>query len=167
VPAGLFNVSPIEVKHLDLPPLPDAESLGLDEDAQSESSANVAEHARLMGIYSGQIRARIERIWTRPRTPVNGLAPAASTLEYFHCQAQILQGPTGAVQEVLLPNCNGSVAWQRSLVLAIQQASPLPAPPSPSVFSRTVSVNFVGYPYVTGGSVEGYEIATNETTQDE
>jgi hypothetical protein len=159
-----FNVSPLKVDRLD-PPLPvvEIESQAVDGDKQSESSASsadAAEHARLVGIYSGQIQARIERIWSRPRTPVNeGGAPAnpANTVEYFRCQVQIVQDVTGTVQEVLLPNCNGSVAWQRSLVLAVQQASPLPAPPSPTVFNRVVTLNFVGYPpYVAGTAGEGY-----------
>ena len=164
VPAVLMNVSPIKGDGLDLP-LP-LENLKLNEDQQSESSvstADAAEHARLAGIYSGQMKARIERIWTRPRTPVNGAGATRSpnTVEYFHCQVQIGQDATGTVQEVLLPNCNGSVAWQRSLVLAIQQSSPLPAPPSPAVFSHIVTLIFIGYPYVVGASNEGYEIATN------
>jgi hypothetical protein len=150
--------------------LPSVQSLELDEDRQSESSANAvdaAEHARLIGIYSGQIQARIERVWSRPRTPVNEAnSPVPQdALEFFRCQAQIVQDSLGNVQEVLLPNCNGSVAWQHSLVVAIQQASPLPAPPSPTVFSHVVTLNFVGYPYIAGGSNEGYEISAAETAR--
>ena len=71
---------------------------------------------------------------------------------------QIVQDENGNVQEILLPNCNGSIAWQRSLVSAIRQASPLPAPPNINVFSRTVSLNFVGYGYAAGASEDDYEI---------
>ena len=63
---------------------------------------------------------------------------------------QIVQDSGGNVQEILLPNCNGSPAWQGSLVRAIQQASPLPAPPSESVFSHAILVDFVGFQYLTG-----------------
>jgi hypothetical protein len=169
--AGL-NVSPIKVDRLDPPwPTVEIESLAFDEDKQLESSASSAdatERARLAGIYSRQIQARVERVWNRPRTPVSdgsNATNAPDTVEYFHCLAQIVQDSTGNVQEILLPNCNGSAAWQHSLVVAIQQASPLPAPPSPTVFSRAITLNFVGYPYVAGESDEGYEKAALETAQ--
>jgi hypothetical protein len=153
----------ITVKVADLSPVLDALPLSEDATASSVDSGDGAEHARLLGIYSGQIRARVERVWSRPRTPVSdggSSSKAPDTVGYFHCQAQIAQNSAGVVQEILLPHCNGSVAWQHSLVVAIQQASPLPAPPSPTVFSRTVTLNFVGYPYVSGGSDQGYELAT-------
>ncbi len=155
--------NPILVKVADLSPDLEASLLPLSASASSDVSGDAAEHARLLGIYSGQIQARVERVWSRPRTPVSdgsGSSKAPDTFEYFHCQAQIVQDSTGNVQEILLPDCNGSVAWQHSLVVAIQQASPLPAPPSPTVFSRIVILNFVGYPYVSGGSDQGYELAT-------
>jgi hypothetical protein len=125
-------------------------------------SGNGAEFARLYGIYSGQIQARVERAWYRPRTPVNegdrGLN-AATKAEYFRCQARIIQDSGGNVQDVLLPRCNGSIAWQRSLVTAIRQSSPLPAPPNPKVFSPAVILEFTGYPYGAGVPDEGYERA--------
>jgi hypothetical protein len=166
-----FNISSIKVDRLDPPwPIVEIESPGLDEDKQSDSSASSAdatEHARLAGIYSRQIQARVERVWNRPRTPVSdgsSATKAPDTAEYFHCLAQVVQDSTGNVQEILLPTCNGSAAWQHSLVVAIQQASPLPAPPSPTVFSRAVVLNFVGYPYA-GGSDVGYESSTVETAE--
>jgi hypothetical protein len=142
-------------------------------DEETEAKATVGEgdgidRARLLGIYSGQIQARIERAWSRPRTPVNdGSDPvhAHDSVEYFHCQVQVVQDIFGNVQEILLPHCNGTPAWQRSLVMAIQQASPLPAPPDPKVFSRAVSLNLVGYPYVAGGSEDGYETPRVEVAQ--
>lgn len=146
-----------------LPPI-DLKTLALEEEKEPATSVDGAgdgELARWFGIYSGQIQARIERAWRRPRTPVNeesGPENLASSLEYFRCQVQIVQDENGNVQEILLPNCNGSIAWQRSLVSAIRQASPLPAPPNIKVFSRTVSLNFVGYGYAAGASEDGYEI---------
>jgi hypothetical protein len=131
-------------------------------------SGDGAERARLFGIYSGQIQARVERVWRRPRTPVNDGGDSTNprnSVEYFHCNVQIVQDPIGNVQEILLPNCNGSVTWQRSLVLAIQQASPLPAPPSPAVFSHTMALNFVGFAYIAGTSDDEYEISRVETAQ--
>lgn len=163
--------NPIVENIADLSPALDLTSLTSNEDKEAASTVTTGdgpERTRLLGIYSGQIQARVERIWTRPRTSVNeGGRPAnpSNTVEYFHCQVQIVQDAMGAVQEVLLPNCNGSVAWQHSLVVAIQQASPLPAPPSPTVFSRTVTLNFSGYPYIAGASDEGYEKTAVETAR--
>jgi hypothetical protein len=163
-----MKMTPVRIDRLDSPPPLNVETLALNEEKESESPSNSddgAEHARLYGIYSGQIQARVERIWSRPRTPVNeGMDSAKPTdaVDYFHCQVQIVQDSNGNVQEVLLPDCNGTAAWQHSLVVAIQQASPLPAPPSPKVFSRTLSLEFNGYPYVAGGSGEGYETAIVE-----
>ncbi len=160
--------SPIPVTHPDSWPPRDVKTLAPSEDKDSESSVDNgdgAERARLFGIYSGQIQARIERVWRRPRTPVNdgsGSMKTTNSVEYFRCQVQIVQDSIGNVQEIRLPNCVGSVPWQRSLVIAIQQASPLPAPPSPTVFNHNIALTFVGYPYVVGGSDEGYEPESKE-----
>jgi hypothetical protein len=55
-------------------------------------------------------------------------------------------------------DCNGSVAWQQSLVTAILVASPLPAPPSPTVFSHAVTMTFAGQVYSPGSPADDYEI---------
>jgi hypothetical protein len=162
--------TPIAVTPPDPPPLLTIEILALndDKDSQSSDSGDGTERARLFGIYTGQIQARIERIWRRPRTPVeegSDSAMTANSVDYFHCQVQIVQDSIGNVQEVLLPNCHGSVAWQRSLILAIQQASPLPAPPSTSVFSHSISLNFLGLSYVAGGPEDDYEIVPLKKVQ--
>jgi hypothetical protein len=143
-------------------------TLGEEQAAQSTTDAgNGAEQARLFGIYTGQIQARIERIWRRPRSPVNENASpvAPATDESFQCQAQIVQDAKGNVQEILLLRCNGSVAWQRSLVIAIQQASPLPAPPSARVFSRSITLSFLGLAYLPGSPDDDYEIARGRVAQ--
>jgi TonB C terminal len=158
-PSKMVVPSPAELE----PPAPlDIEILALDEEQAFQlngDSAEGAEQVRLFGIYTGQIRARIERIWRRPRTPVNESVSGTPTAadDSFQCQVQIVQNANGFVQEVLLPRCNGSPAWQRSLVMAIQQASPLPAPPSSRIFSRSVALDFVGLPYVSGSPVDDYE----------
>jgi hypothetical protein len=153
--------SPVNV---DPPALLNIETLALGEERASKSApaaADGAERARLFGVYTGQIQARIERVWRRPRTPVNEGSDGKltqSTGESFQCEAQVVQDEAGNVQEILLPRCNRSVAWQRSLVLAIRQASPLPAPPSASVFMRSITLNFVGLAFVPGGAEDDYEI---------
>jgi hypothetical protein len=158
--------TPIALVHPDLTAPMDVETLALSDDkgsASSVDSGDGVERARLFGIYSGQIHARIDRIWRRPRTPVNEDNDTASTADvakYFYCQVQIVQDQNGNVQEILLPNCNGSVAWRRSLVLAIRQSSPLPAPPSPRVFTYSLTMIFEGHEFSPGVLADEYELET-------
>jgi hypothetical protein len=148
----------------DPPAMLNIDVLALSEDqtaGRTSGSGDAAELAQLFGIYTSQIQARIDRVWRRPRTPINEDNTSATNSDLgasFQCQAQIVQDAAGNVQEVLLPRCNGSAAWQRSLVLAIQHASPLPAPPSAKVFTKSISLNFVGLAYVSGSSDDDYEI---------
>jgi TonB C terminal len=124
-------------------------------DSDSEKSAqSVAEpgnaelRARMFGLYMGQISARIERAWEKPSSSVNELRAGRSgdtfDADTFVCQVQILQDNQGNVQEVLLLACNGTEAWQHSLIVAINQSSPLPAPPMPGVFQRALTMTFAG-----------------------
>jgi TonB C terminal len=163
----LPDLSKMKIKsavEVEPPALAHVETLALSEETQASSASRDgsedAEKARLFGIYTGQIQARIDRVWRRPRTPVNEDAESTvptDSADSFQCEAQIVQDATGIVQEILLPRCNGSAAWQRSLVLAIQQASPLPAPPSAKVFSRSVTLDFIGIPYGSGAAEQDYE----------
>lgn len=165
--SSLPNLSRMKIRtpiSADPPKFLNIETLALSEDQASRlttSGADGTELVRLFGIYTGQIQARIDRVWRRPRTPVNEnrvAQKAIDAVESFDCEAQIIQDPRGNVQEILLPRCNGSAAWQRSLVLAIQQSSPLPAPPSAKVFSQSITLRFVGLPYIPGASNEEYEL---------
>ena len=157
---------------VDAPAILKFEALALSEDQVSKPTSNSgdgAELARLFGIYTGQIQARIDRVWRRPRTPINEIATdekPADADESFQCEAQIVQDVRGNVQGVLLPRCNGAPAWQRSLVVAIQQASPLPVPPSVRVFSSSITLRFVGVAYVSGSSDDGYEIEARKLARE-
>ena len=116
-------------------------------------------HARLFAMYTGQLQSRIERIWRRPRSSISGAEPApGDAAEVFRCQVIVRQDAQRRIQEILLPNCNGSAAWQQSLVMAINGAAPLPPPPNQSVFSETLNFNFVALPYTPGISPDGYEL---------
>ena len=157
-------------------PLPHIE---ISKDAIGESSDPAATidsgdpvaRAALFGRYTGQIDARIERVWRRPRSPVNPMdgsrqqSTAADALnrgngaETFRCQVHIVQDQRGAVQEVQVVACNGSVAWQQSLVRAIVSASPLPAPPSPTVFTHALDMTFEGHAYTSTSAPDDYEAA--------
>jgi hypothetical protein len=159
----------IAVAAIDPPVLPNL-TLPLSEDQSAkpaERNGDVAEQAQLFGLYTGQILARIERVWRRPRSPVNesNSTATASVAESFQCQVQIVQDLHGNVQEVLLLACNGSHEWQRSLVVAIQQASPLPAPPSETVFNQSVTLNFLGLQFAPGSPGDEYELPPRNLAQ--
>lgn len=116
-------------------PLPAFEIEAPGEDT-SDQDAELMARAKFAGIYESQVRARIERAWELSK----GLPPDPD----FSCLVQIHQQRDGRVREVelVLAKCKGSPAWQQSLVNAIQAASPLPAPPHPSVFVDSFSLVF-------------------------
>jgi hypothetical protein len=167
---ALSKWTPVSLVNPDPPAFLNIEVLTLGEDQAPQSTVSGGdgtEQARLFGIYTGQIQARINRIWRRPRTPVNedSSPEGLTTDQSFQCQTQIVQDARGNVQEILLLRCNGSPAWQRSLVIAIQQASPLPAPPSVRVFSHSITLVFLGLSYVPGSPDDDYEIAPVKVAQ--
>lgn len=165
--SSLPDLSKMKIKtsiSADPPAFLNLETLALSEDQASTpiaSGEGGPKVARLLGIYTSQIQARIDRVWRRPRSPINeggATLHAGDTSVSFQCEAQIVQDVQGNVREILLPRCDGSSAWQHSLVLAIQQASPLPAPPSAMVFRSSITLSFVGLAYAPGSLNEEYEI---------
>jgi hypothetical protein len=144
----IVSLLPATVDRILPPALPDIKT-----DRETPSSApaagdeNLAAH--LYGMYVGQINARIERAWLKPRT-----SPGA---DRFVCRVQVLQSPSGDVRKITLLDCNGDARWKSSLVRAIQTASPLPAPPDPRVFRMHIALQFASAAFVAGGSGEGFE----------
>lgn len=110
---------------------------------------SAALRAVLFGRYVGQIDARVERAWMRPRTAIGA--------KRFECQVLVKQDHAGNVQETTLQHCNGDDRWQLSMVQAIQSASPLPAPPDPKVFTQALTLTFTSEAFAPGGSTEGFE----------
>lgn len=109
------------------------------------SNSDPALQAVMLERYLGQISARVERLWVLPREVARDaaeLTAPASQENTFRCSVQIRQDDQGAVQEVLLEHCPGTPAWRQSLVTAIFQASPLNAPPIPSVFRYALTMTF-------------------------
>ena len=159
-------ISPDPLPQVDIP------ADNVDDSAKTPApldSGDPAGRALLFGRYSGQIQARIERAWRRPRSRVSegsyppdnqvGGSPDASSItdDSFRCQVRILQDGHGAVQEVQMLSCNGTVTWQQSLVSAILSASPLPAPPDPAVFTSSLTMTFEGQAYTPGSATDGYD----------
>lgn len=114
--------------------------------AQSDGAPGLG---TMYGRYLGQIHARVDRAWRRPRTAIG--API------FQCQVQLDQDTSGRVEEVTLLECNGDTSWQVSLVHAIEAASPLPAPPTPAVFAHHVLIAFRATAYTPGAQAGLYE----------
>jgi hypothetical protein len=117
--------------------------------ASTSVAADRNTSTQLRGQYLGQINARIDRAWMRPRAPIGD--------DRFICQVRIEQDAAGNVTEVALERCNGSALWQISLVHAIESASPLPAPPDPSVFAHAIHMSFEGVPIDSAASADQYE----------
>jgi colicin import membrane protein len=82
--------------------------------------------------YAAEIAARIERAWNRPPTAKPGL----------RCTVQVTQVPGGVVTAAQVGECNGDEAVRQSIVSAVLRASPLPAPPDPSLFERKLTLVF-------------------------
>lgn len=116
---------------------------------RSATEADMVARAQLSGLYEGQIRARIERAWLRPREPISE--------GKFACRVLIRQNAQGAIREIEVQQCNGSDRWQRSLTDAIFASSPLPAPPNPQVFADSFSMRFEASAYVDGARSGLYE----------
>jgi hypothetical protein len=132
-------------------PLPAFEPIVFDEDLSElaplpEPASNTAGRALLLSGYMGQIMARVNRAWLRPRTSTDG--------GRFDCRVRIEQTLEGRVESVELMECNGDSHWQESLVSAIERAAPLSAPPEPSVFSRQIVLSFSAPTYQAGISRE-------------
>jgi TonB C terminal len=158
------NLASSGLAPLDLPivvfspdPSPPAEIDAKSEDSMAppEAAGDQTEHALLYGRYLGQVQARIERAWMRPRTEIG--APR------FSCRARIEQDRQGELVSIKLDHCDGSERWQQSLVSAIRTASPLPAPPDPSVYADTLWLTFASESFQPGGSVQGFEPESRET----
>ncbi|MGH8240775.1 MAG: TonB C-terminal domain-containing protein, partial [Steroidobacteraceae bacterium] len=116
----------------------------------TEAAGDTQGQAEMFGRYLGQVSARIERAWRRPRSAIGaGL---------FSCQTKIEQDERGKVLSVELRYCTGDARWQHSLVAAIERASPLPSPPVPAVFTRWLTLDFSGEPWQAGiSNVQDYE----------
>lgn len=105
-----------------------------EDDESAEAAGDPKGQAQLFGKYTGQISARVERMWVRPNVPLDG--------GRFDCSARVGQDRQGKVLSVSLQDCSASEAWRHSLTSAILQASPLSAPPEPLPFAEILTLNF-------------------------
>ena len=98
----------------------------------AEDEARRAEEAGLLDIYLRAITDKIQRNWTQPLSARPGL----------ECVINVTQIPSGDVVGVSFGRCNGDDAVKRSIEVAVQRASPLPRPPVPALFNRSLEVTF-------------------------
>ena len=98
----------------------------------AEEERRAAEEAGLLDQYRLLIQNQIERNWIRPASAGPGL----------QCEVNVTQIPSGDVIDVRIGRCNGDDAVVRSIEQAVLRASPLPQPPTPSLFSRNLELIF-------------------------
>jgi len=102
------------------------------EELDAESSRLQAMQADAKAAYAFRIRQRVMSRWSQPATATVGI----------ECIVNIKQLPGGTVVDVSIGRCNGDAAVQRSIVAAVNNASPLPSPADPSVFERDIQIEF-------------------------
>jgi colicin import membrane protein len=98
----------------------------------AEDARASAQAAGLLDRYVAELQARVERAWNRPPSAQPGL----------RCTVHVTQVPGGTVTDVRVGDCNGDDAVRQSIVFAVYHASPLPAPPDPSLFERRLTMVF-------------------------
>lgn len=99
---------------------------------EAEEELRRAEEASLRGEYISLIVNRMERHWILPRS-------ARADLE---CEVQLTLTPSGDIVDVRVVRCNGNDAVIRSIETAVSKSSPLPAPPVPSLYERSLNIVF-------------------------
>lgn len=98
----------------------------------AEERADAARNGAAMATWASQIAAKITRNWLRPPTAKAGI----------DCMLNVTQVPGGEVTYVSIGECNGDQAVRQSIQDAVYRASPLPAPPDPSLFDTNLKIEF-------------------------
>jgi hypothetical protein len=147
-----FAVTIASPDRLPARPLEERDDTEKERSTVADAQGDQAQRALLFGQYMGQVTARVERAWLRPRIPVE----TGSDVQ-FSCQVQVNQDEQGNVIAIILRNCNGDERWKQSLVQAIRSAAPLPAPASPAVATDSLSLTFHSPVFVIGSSEQGFE----------
>jgi colicin import membrane protein len=99
---------------------------------QQEEHANAARSSGALASWQSQITARIQRAWLRPPSARPGI----------ECVLYVTQVPGGEVTNVRIGTCNGDPAVRESIAAAAYRASPLPPPPDPALFERSLVITF-------------------------
>jgi len=117
----------------------EAERLRQQEIQRQFQSEIEAEEALLAAMSSGKMQqykaaiiSRVTRNWVKPVSAKPGI----------ECEVRVSQIPGGEIVSVRVGDCNGDSAVVRSIEAAVYRASPLPPPPDPSLFDRTLIFTF-------------------------
>ena len=100
-----------------------------------EDRRNASRLAGLGAQWAQAIQARVQRAWIRPPSAKAGL----------DCLVIVTQVPGGTVVRAAVRTCNGDEAVKQSIEAAVFRASPLPPPPDPALFERTLELRFRPY----------------------
>ena len=103
---------------------------------QAHLAAQIAEEQRRMdlqgsaefGAWIGAIQDQVTRHWNRPPSARPGL----------ECEVRVSLIPGMQVVNAEILRCNGDEAVRRSIIAAVERASPLPRPSDPALFERTI-----------------------------
>lgn len=98
----------------------------------AEEDLTAAADSGLLDQYAEVIRQKVERNWSRPASARPGIA----------CVVLVKQIPGGDVVDVKVTECNGDAAVVRSIEAAVLRSSPLPPPPDPRLFDRSLRFEF-------------------------
>lgn len=97
-----------------------------------EEELLAAADSGLLDQYAEVIRQKVERNWIRPASARPGIS----------CVVLVKQIPGGDVVDVRVTECNGDAAVVRSIEAAVLRSSPLPPPPDPKLFDRSLRFEF-------------------------
>ena len=124
---GTVQVQLLELEaELALQELLAAERQALDDEAQKLRDQAKAE-------YISQIIAKVKRNWIRP--------PGSAT--DLTCRIRVEQIPGGEVTKTEIIESSGLLAFDHTVIAAINKSSPLPQPRDPSVFARVINFTFI------------------------
>jgi colicin import membrane protein len=105
----------------------------LQQEIANEEKAQDSRLAGLKARYMALIQQKIQNNWVQPASTPDGLT----------CKVEVRQVVGGSVTSANVLSCNGDDAVRQSIVTAVLKASPLPAPPDPSLFDPDLTFDFV------------------------
>src|SRR5690606_18038101 len=106
------------------------------EEAQQQLAAQIESEQRRMQLqgsaayaaWLGDIQDQVTRHWNRPPSARPGL----------ECEVRVALIPGMQVVNAEILRCNGDDVVRRSILAAVERASPLPRPTDPALFERTI-----------------------------
>lgn len=103
----------------------------LQQDIANEEKAHTAGLASALQKWVALIQLKVNNNWIKPpNTPAD-----------LKCIVAVTQVPGGTVTNAQMSSCNGDDAVVQSIITAVYRASPLPAPPDPSLFDQGKNFN--------------------------